>query len=36
MKDLACVDALRDELLARSLDVGDGEEHCCAEPGAAM
>jgi hypothetical protein len=33
VKDLACLDALRDELLARGLDVGDGEEHCLRRTG---
>ena len=33
VKGLACVDALRDELLARSPDVGDDEEHCFRRTG---
>ena len=33
VKDIACVDALRDELLMRSLDVGDGEVHCLRRTG---
>jgi hypothetical protein len=33
VKDLAYVDAFRDELLARILDVGDGEGHCLRRTG---
>jgi hypothetical protein len=33
VKDLACIDALSDELLPRNLDVGDGEEHCLRRTG---